>query len=55
MADTYSLEKLARGANIGLKIYVDNNDEFDLFSMITDDKKNPIIIDISEIKGDKKQ
>jgi len=51
MADTFSLEGLTRAENIDFKIYVDTNDEFDLFSIITDEKKNPIMIDSSEIKG----
>jgi hypothetical protein len=53
MADTSALEQLIENESNPLKIYLDFNDEFGLFTVITDDKKNPIIIDNNRIKGEK--
>jgi hypothetical protein len=50
MADRYELSKILLEQKLELEIYVDQNDEFGLFSVITDDKNNPIIIDADEIK-----
>lgn len=50
MANSFELTEFIKERNLDLKIYLDTNDEFNLMSVITDDKKNPIEIDIDEIK-----
>lgn len=50
MADRFELSKILNEQKLGPGIYIDQNDEFGLFSVITDDKNNPIIIDAGEIK-----
>lgn len=45
-ADSFKLNKLIEGVNLNMDIYLDINDEFGLFSTITDEKENPLIIDL---------
>jgi len=48
MSDSFQLEEYLRESGLTIPVYLDNNDEFSLFSVITDEKKNPIIIEKSE-------
>jgi hypothetical protein len=40
------LNAISGEGNLNVPVYLDVNDEFDLFSTITNDKENPIIIDL---------
>ena len=51
IADRFELSNILNEQKLELEIYVDQNDEFGLFSVITDDKDNPIIIDSDDING----
>jgi hypothetical protein len=46
-ADRFKLKAAATEAGINFPIYIDTNDEFDLFSTITNDSKNPLVIDMN--------
>ena len=50
MADRFELSSILNEQRLKLELFIDQNDEFGLFSFITDDKNNPVIIDASEIK-----
>lgn len=49
-ADSSSLIKLIASNNFKVQIYLDIYDEFDLFSVITNDKENPLVIDTKVLK-----
>jgi hypothetical protein len=50
MANSYELEPIIRESNLTLPVYLDSTDKFNLFSTITDDRQNPVIIDIQDLK-----
>ncbi len=50
MADRFELGNILNEQKLKLEIHLDQNDEFGLFSVITDDNNNPVIIDAAEIK-----
>lgn len=50
MANSYKLEPIIRESNLTLPVYLDSTDKFNLFSTITDDRQNPVIIDIQDLK-----
>lgn len=45
-ADSFKLNAISGEGNLNVPAYLDVNDEFDLFSTITNDKENPLIIDL---------
>lgn len=47
-ADSHKLSEIIEGVSLDMDIYLDINDVFDLFSTITDEKNNPLIIDIKK-------
>jgi hypothetical protein len=49
MADSFELSRVLQEQKISLPVYLDKNDEFDLFSVITDEKNNPVIIEPGEM------
>jgi hypothetical protein len=51
MADRFELGRVLHEQKIDLRVLIDQNDEFGLFSVITDEKNNPLIIDAAEISG----
>ena len=51
IADSFELGRVLQEQKIDLRVLIDQNDEFSLFSTITDEKNNPLIIDASEING----
>ena len=46
-ADRYKLKPLLSGHSIGVPIYLDTNDVFELYTTITNEKENPLIIDLN--------
>ena len=51
MADSFELGRVLQEQKIDLRVLIDQNDEFNLFSIITYEKNNPLIIDAAEING----
>jgi hypothetical protein len=47
-ADSISLNEILGESDLKMPVYVDSSDEFDLFSTITNDRENPIIIDLTD-------
>jgi hypothetical protein len=45
-ADSFSLKQMLNDSNLKMPIYLDINDNFNLFSTITNEKENPLIIDL---------
>jgi len=46
-ADSFSLNEILDESDLKMPVYLDSSDEFDLFSTITNDRENPIIIDLT--------
>lgn len=49
-ADSFKLNEIIGSADLNLDIYLDSKDNFNLFSTITNDKENPLIIDLHDSK-----
>jgi hypothetical protein len=47
-ADSFSLNEILDESDLKMPVYLDLKDEFDLFSIITNDRENPIIIDLTD-------